>query len=104
MALLDFDPSTLPPESIPAALNQLAALQAQLAARLLERRQEPAAPEVDNDDRLITTREAATLLGHSEKWVYRHVKSLPFARRIGSRDYRFSVVGLHQWQARQRVR
>ena len=45
---------------------------------------------------------AAELLSRSEKWLYRHAKDLPFARRIG-RDFRFELKGLRAWQARQRV-
>jgi predicted DNA-binding transcriptional regulator AlpA len=98
MPPLDFDPASVPREQIPALI-------AALAARLLEPAPAPAEISADDDaDRLLTTREAAEMLGHSVKWMYRHAKSLPFARRIGSRDFRFELKGLRAWQARQRVR
>ncbi len=75
-----------------------------LAARLLE----PIAPAQNapeaaaDEDRLLSTAEAALMLGHSSKWIYRHVADLPFARRIGPRDLRFSLHGLRKWQAGRR--
>lgn len=87
----------IPREQIPAMI-------AALAARLLEPAAavEPTTPEPD-EERLLTTVEAAFMLGHSTKWIYRHVTELPFARRIGPRDFRFELHGLRKWQARQRV-
>jgi hypothetical protein len=43
------------------------------------------------------------MIGRSPKWIYRHIKELRFARRIGPRDYSFSLLGLRKWQARQKV-
>lgn len=85
--------------------EQIAAAIIQLSARLLE--PVPAAPSTPDsavdEDRLLTTAEAAAMLGHSTKWIYRHVKDLPFARRMGPRDLRFSLKGLRAWQSRQKV-
>jgi len=91
------DIASIPRDQIPAVI-------AALAARLLEPAPTtaPIAPESD-EDRLMTTAEAAAMLGHSTKWIYRHVADLPFARRIGPRDFRFSLHGLRKWQARQKV-
>jgi predicted DNA-binding transcriptional regulator AlpA len=62
--------------------------------------QTPPEPE---QDRLLNTAQAAAMLGHSTKWIYRHLADLHFARRIGPRDLRFSLLGLRKWQDRQKV-
>lgn len=98
--MIDLDINSIPIEEVPRLILALSArLFAEPALAPAE-----ASPGDDDDHRLPTTREAAEMLGHSVKWVYRHAKSLPFARRIGSRDYRFELKGLRAWQARQRVR
>ena len=48
--------------------------------------------------RLLSTREAAELLGMSERWMYGAAESLPFTRRIG-RTLRFDEHGLREWAA-----
>jgi predicted DNA-binding transcriptional regulator AlpA len=45
----------------------------------------------------------AATLGVSVKHVYRHAARWPFARKIGSRNFRFSANGLKRWQARQKA-
>lgn len=94
------DTDTISRDDIPAAL-------AALAARLVESEPAPtperSAQADTSDDRLLTTAEAATELRCSTKWMYRHVRQLPFARRMGPRDFRFSLKGLRAWQARQKV-
>jgi len=103
--LLNIDPSAIPTNQIPAVLSALAALQGALAARLI------VSPEVatnssptDNDrDTLMTVAETAARLRRSPKWVYRRVKTLPFARCLGPRSWVFSQRGLEKWLARQRT-
>lgn len=90
------DIASIPRDQIPAVI-------AALAARLLEPAPMVVVPTESDEDRLINTAEAAAILGHSTKWIYRHVADLPFARRIGPRDFRFSLHGLRKWQARQKV-
>jgi len=88
----------IPRERIPAIICAL-------SARLLEpvpAAPPPPDPAVD-EDRMLTTAETAAMLGHSTKWIYRHLADLPFARRLGARDLRFSLHGLRKWQARCRV-
>lgn len=96
----DFDPASIPIAQVPKIIL---ALSARLVAESAPAPAAQAEPNEDGD-RLLSTREAAELLGHSVKWMYRHAKSLPFARRLGSRDFRFELKGLRAWQARQRVR
>jgi predicted DNA-binding transcriptional regulator AlpA len=98
--MIDLDINSIPFEELPRLILALSARL--VAAPRPTTAIEPAAKAGD-EDRLITTREAAALLGHSKKWIYRNITKLPFARRIGPRDFRFSLIGLRKWQARQRV-
>jgi predicted DNA-binding transcriptional regulator AlpA len=100
--LPELDVAAIPADQLLATLAQLAAWQSQLAARLMT----PApAPEAvaDGSDRLLTTVEAAAILRRSVKWIYRHQKTLPFARRLSARSWVFSERGLQKWLARQRA-
>jgi excisionase family DNA binding protein len=104
MTLPEFNPLLVPPAEIPAALAALAAWQSQLAARLL--RAPASAPAAiataDGDnDKLLTVEETAERLRRSTKWIYRRVKTLPFARHLG-RSWVFSEQGLEKWLARQK--
>jgi predicted DNA-binding transcriptional regulator AlpA len=64
----------------------------------------PAAQSLEpDDDRMLSTGEVASLLGISEKTVYRSYRKWTFARRIGPKNLRFSLKGLRAWQARQRI-
>lgn len=55
------------------------------------------APHDQEKDRLLTAEEAATLLGMSKDWLFRHHAKLPFTRRIGRRAVRFSSAGIQKW-------
>jgi predicted DNA-binding transcriptional regulator AlpA len=103
--VLNIDPSAIPADKIPAVLSALAALQGALAARLIVSAETAAnGPATDNDrDTLLTVAETAERLRRSPKWVYRRVKTLPFARCLGPRSWVFSQRGLEKWLARQRT-
>ena len=90
-----FDPDTIPRSKIPALIMAL-------TARLLEPAPEPEV-EPAEPDRMLTTEEAAALLRRSTKWIYRHQKGLPFARRLSARSWVYSELGLRKWLARQRA-
>ncbi len=49
------------------------------------------------EDRLLTVEEAAPLLGVAPRWLYRHARTLPFARHLSPKALRFSEVGLRRW-------
>jgi predicted DNA-binding transcriptional regulator AlpA len=83
---------------IPAALAQLAAYQAQLAARLMVPAPEPEADE----DKLLTAGETCAVLRRSAKWLSRNRKRLPFAVRLGPRSWTYSEKKLRRWLARQK--
>jgi hypothetical protein len=99
--LQNVDPATIPLGEIPGTIALLAALQAQLAARLMTA---PAQPEpVSDGDQLLTVKEAATVLRRSAKWLYRRAPKLPFARHLDNRSWVFSKKGLEKWLARQKA-
>jgi predicted DNA-binding transcriptional regulator AlpA len=82
--------------------SRIASLTIQLAARLAEP-EETMPTANDGDDQWLTAAQVAEALGVSPKHVYRHASKWPFARKVGSRNYRFSANGLKRWQARQRA-
>lgn len=55
------------------------------------------------EDRLLTAEEAAPLLNVTRRWLYRHSRRLPFARRLSRKALRFSEVGIHRWLAAKNV-
>jgi hypothetical protein len=96
---LDLNIDAISVSEIPAVLAQLAAYQAQLAARLMVPAPEPEADE----DKLLTAAEASQILRRSTKWISRHRRSLPFARKLSERSWVYSEQGLRRWLARQRA-
>lgn len=101
--LPDFDPAVVPADQIPAALTTLAGWQTQLAARLMKAPATAAAPQANEQDRMLTTAEAAEMLRKSTKWLYRHAETLQFARRLPGRGLLFSKAGIVKWLARQKA-
>jgi predicted DNA-binding transcriptional regulator AlpA len=49
------------------------------------------------EDRLLTPKQAAEILGQTVRWVYGHAGKLPFTRRINRKNLRFSEAGLRRW-------
>ncbi len=96
------DPQDLAAEDIPPAMAQLAALQSQLAARLLAERPRPEECK-EEQDTMLTTKQAAAELGVEVDWMYRHAKTLPFTRRLSHKCMRFSRRGLVAWRDRRRA-
>ena len=95
------DPTEIPAESIAQVITRLASLQTALAARLLQvplslSRQDS---NLDGEDELLTTADAARLLNVSEDWIYRRANRLPFTRRLSRKALRFSKTGLLRWRA-----
>lgn len=89
----------LPLERLPAAVGEIARVQAVLTLRL------SSAAGAREPDRLVGIDEAARLLSIDEGTLYRKAKSLPFTVRLG-RQLRFSAAGLDRYirekQGRQR--
>lgn len=85
----------LAPEEAAAALLELAALQAVLAARLRPvSRAGRAESQAPVEDRLLTAEEVAQRFGRSVGWVYRQARRWPFTRRETRKTLRFSEAGL----------
>ena len=90
----------LTPADAAAALAQLTALCAAVAARVtkigaLSADRAPARP--GGGDRLLTAREASLRVGMSTRWLYVHADDLPFAVRTSHRAIRFSEQGIERW-------
>ncbi len=75
----------LPRAAVAALLRRSAAVQSILTAELecAPQDQPPPAPApgVDSHDRLLTAREAASLLRRKVSWIYRNQSTLPFIKR-----------------------
>jgi predicted DNA-binding transcriptional regulator AlpA len=102
MLFPDFNPAVLPEDQVQKALALVNAWQSQLIARLVTpSTTSTVTPEAENHDNLLTVEECAQRLRRSPKWIYRGVKSLPFARKLGPRSWVFSEQGLQKWILRQ---
>jgi len=60
------------------------------------------APAAWGADDLLTAPEAAAMLKISPRWLYRHAKTLPFARKLSKKVLRFSRAGIARWLATKR--
>jgi Helix-turn-helix domain len=89
--------TALPPDDMPKIVAAAAAHWAEVQPAT-----EP--PSGGNtDDESLTIEEAAKLLRHSTKWVYRNKKRLTFIHKVGPRSYLVSKNGLLRWRDRQHV-
>ena|SRR5579883_2184315 len=75
---------------------RLAALAASLAVRLNARAVQ--AFEQAQEDKYITAREAAAMLGQEVSWLYRHAHKLPFVHRHGG-SVRCSLRAMREYLA-----
>lgn len=90
----------IPRSEIPLVLGQLETAKARLFTRLVGCAGDPEArPAEAQQDKLIDATQAGEILGVTPRWLYRHARSLPFARRLSRKVLRFSVAGLRKWQA-----
>jgi predicted DNA-binding transcriptional regulator AlpA len=55
------------------------------------------------EDRLMDAEEASKLLGMSRHWLYRHGKKLPFTRKLGPKNLRFSYQGIQKYLATRKI-
>ncbi len=62
----------------------------------------PTTEKSQQEDRLLSIKEAASILGKTKDWLYHHTDSLPFTVREG-RSVRFSNNGIQRY-IRLRVR
>ena len=95
----------LPARDAAALAAELATAQAALAARATEAlTSPPCSPSAREEDRLLTPRETAAILGVKPRWLYTHANKLPFARRLSRKVLRFEEAGLRRWLTAHRPR
>lgn len=94
----------LAPDTAAELLKELGPLVGQLALRAQHGRSSSsmAGPPPPIEERLLTPREAASRLGVTRRWLYRHATELPFTRRLSRRSLRFSEAGLARFLAQKR--
>ncbi|HTK30648.1 MAG TPA: helix-turn-helix domain-containing protein [Candidatus Saccharimonadaceae bacterium] len=88
-------------EDAAALLARLAGVQTAVAAQLVAPQLRPLESR-QAADRLMSPEEAATVLGVTVRWLYRHAKQLPFAVRLGRKVLRFSEAGLRRYLTQKR--
>jgi predicted DNA-binding transcriptional regulator AlpA len=54
-------------------------------------------------DRLLDAEEAAKFLCVSKDWLYRNGRRLPFTRKLGAKNLRFSYRGVQEWFERKKL-
>jgi predicted DNA-binding transcriptional regulator AlpA len=81
-----------PREELPRLLGELEEIRFTAIARLT-----PAAPSIVGPDDLLDVDQAASRLGMSKDYLYRHHTQFPFARRVGRRSVRFSARGIEEY-------
>ncbi|MFZ3189766.1 MAG: helix-turn-helix domain-containing protein [Candidatus Sulfotelmatobacter sp.] len=87
----------LSPEELPRLLGDLEEIKATALARL-----SAPAPQVQPHDALLDVDEAATRLGMSRSYLYRHASRFAFVRRVG-RSLRFSSNGIENYLRQRRA-
>jgi len=89
-----------PPDDLPRLVGDFEAARAAAWSRMLA----PRAPAAEaGPDQNLSVEEAASRLGLSKDYLYRHADRLPFALRIG-RKLLFSARGLEKWNAQKQRR
>jgi predicted DNA-binding transcriptional regulator AlpA len=92
-----------PVSEVPALLGDMERLRARLWLRVGEalRPAVPAPPAPVEPDRLISTQEAAGILGVTARWLYGHADQIPGTQRLSRRCLRFSERKLRRWLAQR---
>ena len=54
-------------------------------------------PETTHQERLLTPQEAASLLGVTVGWLYRHSSQFTFTRKLSRKVLRFHEAGLRRY-------
>ncbi len=105
MAQLEQAADDVSAEQVPALLGELERLKAGLWAKLVTPAHNGKAQPLPSTepDKLLFPKDAAVLLGVKISWLYRHAKTLPFARKLSRKALRFSEAGLRRWQATRRA-
>jgi predicted DNA-binding transcriptional regulator AlpA len=88
--------SSVPVEEIPRLRGELARLDSILLSRLIAGDERPPVEE-----RLLNAEEARQKLGVTKDWLYRHSHELPFTVPVGTKQVRFSSLGIDEWIQRR---
>ena len=98
--------SELSREPLGTLLEQLKALEGAIMARLLcsqiDRPLREYSPAPSANDRTLNADEIACSLGVDRCWVFRHLKILPFVRRISRKSLAASEKDVLRWRDAQR--
>jgi len=68
-----------------------------------QQQQEQSQHSLTQGEQLLMAKDVAKILDCSEDWVYRNSKRLPFTRKLGAKNLRFSKQGLEKWLASKRM-
>lgn len=101
LAALERALAEIPDQEIPSLIGHLEGLKASAWTRMMNGNGQP--PQAPESDRLLTAEETAPLLGTTPRWLYRHHRQLPFARRLSRKCLRFSEAGIRKWMATKRA-
>jgi predicted DNA-binding transcriptional regulator AlpA len=85
--------SRMTDEDVVAVLGQVEILRAQMWLRIRSAK----IVDAKNGDRLLKVQEAASKLGVSKDWLYRHGSELPFAMKTSPQQLRFSEKGIERY-------
>jgi hypothetical protein len=98
--------SGLTREQLGTLLEQLKALEGAIMARLLCSQVDRPLREYSRatlaDDRTLNANEIACALGVDRRWVFRHLKILPFVRRISRKSLAASERDVLRWRDAQK--
>ncbi len=102
---LEREIAEVPLGKAPTLLGELERLKAMLWTRIMALSlNDHGRPANESEpDQLLTPEEAASILGVTPRWLYRHAKRLPFTRRISRKALRFSEAGLRRWLAAKKT-
>ncbi|MCI1277560.1 MAG: hypothetical protein LKG23_01115 [Nitrospira sp.] len=87
----------LPPHVAAMLLAQMASLQTVLLGRLFTGMTPDSRREEGTEDRLLLVDEAASMLGMTRDYLYRHADQLPFTVRPAPKQLRFSKLGIQRY-------
>lgn len=88
--------TNLPPHVAAQLLAQMASIQTVLLGRLFTG-MSPDIRREDSEDRLLVIDEAASMLGMTRDYLYRHADQLPFTVRPAPKQLRFSKLGIQKY-------
>ncbi|MBE3602176.1 helix-turn-helix domain-containing protein [bacterium] len=102
------DPSRL--DGLDQSTLAALALKAASATALIAARMTAAAPAIRTGARLdpdgdvwLTVDEAALILKHKRRWIYRNAPTLPFVKRLSRKSLVCSKQGIDRWLAARRA-